>query len=73
MSENFVSRLLECKRSVFLALPERRRAFDVTFEERLPAEVEPVSDGLNALRADRLPMRESVSDEAWPDVAVTWI
>ena len=58
-SENFVSRLLECERSVLPAFPERGRAFDVAFEERLPAEIEPVSDSLNALRVDRLPVRES--------------
>jgi Transposase IS200 like len=59
VSENLVSRLLERERAVFPALAKHRRAFDVTFEERLPAEVEPVSDGLNALRVDRLPVRES--------------
>ena len=63
MSENFVSGLLECERLVFPPLAKSWRAFDIAFEERLPCKVEPVSDGLNALRVDRLPVQQSCPSE----------
>jgi hypothetical protein len=56
MSENFVSRLLECERSIFPAFPERGRTFDVAFKERIPGEVEPIGYGLNTLGVHGLPM-----------------
>ena len=72
MSENFVSALLECERSIFPAFAESGRTFDVAFKERLPGEVEPIGYGLNALRVDRLPVRDTVSGEAWRDGTATW-
>ena len=53
-----IARLLERERAVSPAFPERGRTFDVAFKERLPSEVEPVGNGLNALRTDRLPVGE---------------
>ena len=55
----------------FLRLRKRWRPFDVAFEERLPSKVEPIGYGLNALRVDRLPVRESCPCEASPDVPAT--
>ena len=59
VSENLVSRLLECERSVFPALAKSWWAFDGALEESLPGEVEPISDSLDALRIHALPVRES--------------
>jgi hypothetical protein len=50
--------LLECERGVFPAFAKCGWPFDVPFKECLPSQVEPIGDGLNALRADRLPVGE---------------
>ena len=57
MSKDLVSALLECERSVFPALPERRRPLDVASKKRFPGKVEPIGDRLNTLTAYDLPMR----------------
>ena len=56
VAEQFVPGLLQCERSILASLTECWRPFDVPFEERFPSKVEPISDRLHALTADRLPV-----------------